>query len=587
MRDHSAEVTSASRLTRLAIGTGGALLVVAAVSWPLLFSSATFNNDWLTHLWYMWHESLTIRDRHAPSLFLSYSRGVFYPLYAFYGGTLYALVGTLSLALGNAPLETYILTYLLGFTAAYGGWYWISRIFGVRGWQAHVPGIVFITSASYLTTIYALGDWPEFVAVSMMPLMIASGLSVLRAPRLRLGPAIALTASSVVFFGSHLLTMIWGSTSLAVVAVALLICVPGIRRGATRAGVSRVAALMIPSLLLSAWSLLPTLAYESHTLIAHTYPHFRVLLRQTMFTVAARNLFTLSRQPAPGSIVCLSLPILAVAWVLASIVMLAWSGRRGTSMRVLLVITGATIALTVLMTHAGLILALPRVYATLQFSFRLESFVLLGISGAMVAVLAAVQSADAHLRLWTWLLAPLAVVSVIGAVEQTREHPQGKSRSTALASFLTPPPTYLGQLDYLDRQLPIYEQQLPVVRFPPSMPMNTGRAATVVQVPPNRLVATNIRGGPDLVHVTGAKIVGLYPQTGDVLEVEPASFASPSASAGNVSESGRTATISVGPADHLPIVMGRVISLIALIMIAGLLGFIAVRAVRLKRAGES
>ena len=42
-------------------------------------------------------------------------------------------------------------------------------------------------------------------------------------------------------------------------------------------------------------------------------------------------------------------------------------------------------ALGVAMTHAGLILALPRMYATLQFSFRLESFVLLGVSAAIVA----------------------------------------------------------------------------------------------------------------------------------------------------------------------------------------------------------
>ncbi len=139
-----------------------ALVVIAAGSWPLLFSDATFNTDWLNHLWYMWHQSVAIRELHAPSFFLNYSRGVFYPLYAFYGGTLYALVGTLSLVLGEAPLQAYVLTYLLGFAAAYGGWYWTARVFGVRGWRAHVPGLVFVTSSYYLTMIYAVGDWPEF-----------------------------------------------------------------------------------------------------------------------------------------------------------------------------------------------------------------------------------------------------------------------------------------------------------------------------------------------------------------------------------------------------------------------------------------
>jgi hypothetical protein len=561
--------------------------VLAAVSWPLLLSNATFNNDWLNHLWYMWHQSLAIRGDLAPSLFLNYSRGVFYPLYAFYGGTLYALVGTLSLLLGDAPLDTYILTYLLGFIAAYCGWCWTSRIFGVRGWLAHIPGLLFITSASYLTMIYALGDWPEFLAVSMMPLMIAAGLSVLRAPRLRFGPALALILSSVVFFGSHLLTVIWGSTCLTIVAAAFVACVPGVRRGVTRAGVLRVAALMVPALLLSAWFLLPTLAYESHTLIATAYPHYRALLRQTSYIVAARNLFTFSRAPASGSIVPAALPVLAIVWVLVSAAMLAWTRRRGTWMRVLLVIVAATAVLMVLMTHAGLILALPRVYAALQFSFRLESFVLLGLSGAILAVLVIARDSSPRLRRWTWLLAPIAAVSVIGALEQTGAHPPGKSRATALASYLTPPPEHLGQLDYVDARLPVDEAQLPLVEFPLSTVASDGHASATVHLPRDRLVATNIRGGPELVRVTGARIVGVGMGTDDVLEVTAGTSASQSGSAAGASAPARTATISVGPAEPLPVLAGRAISLIAAVVLLAELASIAARAARFRRAGES
>jgi hypothetical protein len=556
-------------LGRFAAGGGGALIVLAAVAWPLVFSSATFNNDWLNHLWYMWHQSLAIREDHAPSLFLDYSGGILYPLYAFYGGTLYALVGTLSLVLGDAPLQTYVLSYLLGFAAAYGGWYWTARMFGVRGWRAHMPGLVFITSASYLTMIYALGDWPEFIAVSMMPLMIAAGLSVLRAPGLRFGPALALTGSSVVFFGSHLLTIVWGSTILAVMIVAILVGAPGARRGVRRAGVLRVAMLVIPTVMVSAWFLLPTAAYEAHTLVAHAYPHARALLRELMYTVAARNLFTLTRAPSPGTIVSLALPILAVAWVLASIAMLAWRRRGGTWMRALLITATATVALAVVMTHAGLILALPRMYATLQFSFRLESFVLLGISGAMVIVLVMAQDGDARLRRWTWLLAPIAVISVVGAAQQSGAHPQGKNRSTAL-TYLTPLPERFGQFDYLYYPLAEYKEALPLVSFPLST-ITSGGASEVVQVPSNRLVATNIRGGPDLVHVTGAAIVGVDSHLDDVLEL-PATSVSHGAPPA-------PATISAGPAEPAPVIAGRVISLIALAVLAGELGLLAVRGV--------
>jgi hypothetical protein len=553
------------------------------VSWPLLFSNSTFNKDWLNHLWYMWHQSIAIRELHEPSLFLSYSRGIFYPIYGFYGGTLYVLAGTLSLALGNSPLQTYIITYLLGFAAAYGGWYWLSRSFGVHGWRAHMPGIVFVTSASYLTTVYALGDWPEFAAVSVLPLMIAAGLSVLRAPQLRFGPALALAASSVLFFGSHLITLVWGASVLAIFGIALLTCVPASRRGVTRTGVARVAAIMVPSLLVSAWFLLPTAAYESHTLISHTYPHFRVLLRETMFTVSAAGLFTLSRAPTAGSIVSLALPILAIAWVLVSIAMLTWGGSRGTWTRVAILSALASGALGVLMTHAGLILALPRIYSTLQFGFRIESFVLLGISGAVLAILVAVADAGPRMRFWTWLLAPIAVVSVIGAVEQTSSHPQGTSRATALASFLTPIHEYLGQLDYVDAQMPFNATQRPLVEFPISRAIEAGRVSVVVPVPRDRLIATNIRGGPELVKVTGARIVGRNADTDDVLEVtspRSASVGSPGAGAGLAR---RSAVVTVERATGFPVAGGRAISAIALIALAGELGLLAALGIRRAR----
>jgi hypothetical protein len=160
---------------------GAALLLIGALSRPLVFSGSYFGDVWLEHLWFLWQQSLAIRADHVPSLFVNYAYGVYYPHYAFYGGTLYALTGTLSLLLGNAPLETYILTYLLAFAAAYGGWYWLARQAGVGRWRAHAPGVVFITASYYLTLIYERGDWPELVGVSVIPLMVASGLSVLRA----------------------------------------------------------------------------------------------------------------------------------------------------------------------------------------------------------------------------------------------------------------------------------------------------------------------------------------------------------------------------------------------------------------------
>jgi hypothetical protein len=549
--------------TSAALGVCASALLLGALAWPLLFTGATFNDDWLNHLWYMWHQSLAIRSEHHPSLFLSYSGGVLYPFYAFYGATLYATAGALSLALGNAPLQTYVLTYMIGFAAAYGGWYWMARTFGLTGWPAHLPGVVFVTSAYYLTMVYGLGDWPEFLAVSAVPPTIASALSVLRAPRLRAAPALALVASTVLFCGSHLLTAIWGATLLALLAGAIVLCVPGARRGVTRAGARRLFALAVPAALVNAWFLLPAAAYESRTAVAHSYPHFRELLRSTMYTVAARHLFTLSRAKASGTVVTVALPVLAIAWVIASIAILLAARQRGTWMRLLLLLSAATAALLVLMTHAGLLLALPRAYSILQFGFRIEIFALMCLSGALLAALVLLGRGGGRMRLWRGLLIPIALVSIAGALAQVGGYTPGPARAGALRSYLTPPtPEREGLLGYVDDELPTLRRKLPLLRLPPG---GVGEhAAGVARLGGGRLLDTNIRSLPGLVHVDGGRIVATDARANDVLEVPSA----PRSRRGPHGAASRTARIAVGPSDDAPVLAGRLLSALALLALA-------------------
>ena len=544
---------------------GAPLLLIGVLAWPLVFTDATFNADWVNHFWYMWHQSSAIRTGHTPSLFLNYSGGVFYPWYAFYGGTLYAATGALSLALGNAPLEAYVGTYLLGFAAAYGGWYWLARMFAIGGWSAHMPGLIFVTSGSYLTMVYGLGDWPEFLAVSAMPLMIASGLSLLRAPRLTIWPAIALIGSGIVFFGSHLLTAIWGGTLLLLLALVTLICIPETRRNLTPAGTIRVLRLLLPALLVNSWFLLPAAAYESQTVIAHSYPHFRELLKAKMFTVSARYLFTLSRARISGTILTLALPVLALAWTLASIAISLATGRRGLWMRVLLLLTGATALLLVLMTHAALILMLPRVYSTLQFSFRLESYVLMGVSGMLLAALVLTGERGRPLLGWRRLLIPVAVIAVIGAMAQVDAHPKGGgTRAGVLKTYRSPPYAQEGLLDYVDDQLPIIRRRLPQANFQPST-VSGDRTVEVTRVGHRRLLDTNIRSIPDLLQIAGARIVATDAHADDILEVDR-------------DPGPRTPVrIALAPSQSLPVTAGRLLTLAALLTLAVELALIAIR----------
>jgi hypothetical protein len=566
-----------------ALCLGLPVLLIGLLAWPLLFTNDSLSGDWLHSLTLIWSQSQEIQGSHHPSLYYNYSHAVLYPQFAFYGATIYAITGTLSLLIGGAPIAAYVLTYLLGFAAAYGGWYWLARMAGLGRWLAQAPGAIFITSGYYITLIYGRGDWPELVAVSTMPILIASSLSVLRADRLRFWPALALVASAIIFFGSHDLTVIWGSTVLVLLCVTILACAPEARRLLRLRRIVRVAGLIVPALLVNAWFLLPTIAYESHTDISHRYLEWRLTLSEFMPVVSASNLFALGRVSAdpPNDAFVVALPVLVIAWILVGAVMLLRRGSGGAWARLLLVFAGWTALVAVVMTHAPLILALPRPYAILQFSYRLDSYVLLGISAAVLAVLVLAQKKARRPSILIWALGPLLVLAVAGAVGQAGASPgYGVSRQAAVKPSSKPGPREPGWHDYVDADLPLLPHYVgaPEIDFSVDS-LRDDRASAVVHLQPGQTIYTNIGGGPELVSVTGAKIVGIDPEGNDVLEVGPSTGESAGGSASRGAPLPRE-VLAVGPASGLPIVLGRLLSFAAIAILAAELTALAIRRAR-------
>jgi hypothetical protein len=544
-------------LARVLLAVTPPLALIAVLTRPIVFQGS-FNADGLNDLWFMWHQSLSIRSNHMPSLFLDHTETVFYPLFAFYGGTIFALGGILSLALGNAPLQAYTLTYVMAFAASYGGLYWIGRTMGLGRLAANVPSLVFVSSAYYLTLIYARGDWPEFVGVSAIPLMVAAGISVVRSKRPGVWAMVALAGSSIVFFGSHDLTILWGSTILALTGLLAMVCLPAARRSIARRGLISACGVVLLALLVNAWYLLPTLVYASHTEIGGRDEE--QTLRETMYLVSSAHLFTLSRASASprGALFALSLPILVMLWLLASVAILLWTGSRGTWMRALLILTGVTTAAIVTMTHAGLVLALPGPYTHLQFAYRLESYVLLGLSGAVLAVLVLIRRGAHVPSLWVWALAPILAVSTIGAIQQVDAYPRGGDSQLVLGSYDTPPRSLEGQDDYHDAYLPFLRLgKLPLLYISPAQ-IHADHFSTTVHVRRGQLLETNISANPDLLQVSGASVVGNDERAHAVLQVG-AGTAAEAANAPTAPVA--TETISLRSADHLPIAMGRLLSL--------------------------
>jgi hypothetical protein len=558
-------------ITAPIVGTGAAVLGVAALlvllTWSLLTDASHLVADFAADTWMISHQAEALRHGTLPSLSLTTASAAFYPVYAFYGGTLFAFGGMIALLVGSAVAAQTIL-YLLALAAAYGGWLWLARMAGLRSWLAHAPAIVYLTAPYVLTNINVRQDLAEVVATSMIPLMVAAILSLLRADRLRAGPAAALAASTIFFGGSHNLTLLWGTTILAISSVIVAVAVPQARNLVTKRGTLRVLAIVIPAMAVNAWYLLPGLAYHADTVIANNIDEWRAVLRSPRAELAAQHLLGL-RHPGglPRSELSTTLPVLAIAWVaLAALVSASW---RGVWARMLTVLMLLTVAVLAVMVNPHWILSLPDPWIMIQFSFRLETFVLFGISGVVLIVLRILDH-DAHRWLITLLL-PILMLSVISAAVLRPHIPRSSYRPTTnIDKFAA-----AGIGDYADgtlRQFPT-DQRKPVLRIERA-DLKQGRLVGNLPAQPGELIYTNVLTPSRMLHVEGAQVVGRWSQPwwsgwqdhwALVLKIDEG--ATPG-----------KAHVVIREARSLPIVGGRIISIL------GLLGLLA-NATVMARAG--
>ena len=95
-----------SRLpTGAVIDVAIATLAVLLIASPLLFTGDGFAPDFTNNIWMASYQHHVIAAHLHPTLFLHTQQGgVFYPLFAFYGGTLFALTGALAVVLGGSTI---------------------------------------------------------------------------------------------------------------------------------------------------------------------------------------------------------------------------------------------------------------------------------------------------------------------------------------------------------------------------------------------------------------------------------------------------------------------------------------------------
>jgi hypothetical protein len=555
----------------VALAIGGLLVLL---TWPLFTQADRLKGDSQTDAWLIMHQADSLRQGVFPSYFLHSLGGIFYPVFAFYGGTLFALAGAVSLVIGSAWTAQAIV-YVLALAAAYGGWVWLARLAGLRSWQVHAPAILYITAPYVITNVNVRQDLTESVATAVIPLLVASALSVLRADRLRAGPVAALAASTIVAGGSHNLTLLWGLTILVPAMLLLVIVVPETRRLATRRGLLRVLAVVVPAMAVNAWYLLPDLAYYSHTLIVGRIEEWKAGLRETGLAIDPKYLYSVSRTRAPDADFSLALPVFTMGWVALAAVVVVRRQWRDVWARVLVTISLVSIAVLVLMTHPHLLSVLPDQWQMIQFSFRLETFVLYGIGGGVIAALVLVNRSP-H-RWVSLLLLPAMAYSVVGAVGQVRDVPRGPAPLLFTIDNLYP----FSTGDFADASEKTLNPSVPPKVYT-RQDVHRDRFAATVKARPGEVIYTDLMTSPQLIDVDGARVVGRWAVGPSGPAVQPRWYLAlridDDATPGK-------ARIVVREARTLPIVGGRIISLLGLLGLAAIAAVIARAGLRRRREG--
>jgi hypothetical protein len=543
----------------------GAILCLLA---PILFTDRTFATDWGNHYWLIYMQGLNIGALHEPSIYLQSTLGAFYPYYAFYGGTFYAASGLVAKVF-NAELAV-LLSYAGAIAANYLGWTWMARMAGVRSWRAQLPGLIAVTAPLAVSNLYGRGGIPEVVATSMLPLVAAAAISLVREPRLRLRDAAALVAGLVFLTGTHALSMIWGITFLGLLALVLAACHSSfIKQRAMR--LLGMAWLVVLAGCINAWMLGPLILYHSRTLENEPDP-----LSQQAYTSAENLLRILRDAPDPYSFVRAdvnaALPVLALLWTLVAGIVF-WRLLQPRSRALALSLTAVLGVLVLLILDWSLIMDLPEFLQYIQFPYRLLTYADFCVVGLVTLILAAVERrGDSSASVAA--VAALAAIAVFNLAISVQQNFQVRSwltgRDEAVASTIQPPPSWYAIVQFGDGEAPVVQPTLPQ---PLNVPIEEGvRDSYAVEYPagPAGTAQTNIDTGPYLVDVNGATPVGRS-EAGQMVVRLPASR--------------QPRTVVVSSKDSGAVVVGRWISILALV--GSLIGVLTILWMRRRRGSQS
>jgi hypothetical protein len=568
----------------------GALIAVLVLMAPMIFSGSTFGGDWPTHLWLVQMQARNIEALGHPSLFVQSTLGAFEPWYAFYGGTLYSLAGAGAVLSGGHTLAVYILSWAMVMAMAYGGFLWLSRQAGLRGWSAHIPGLLLISSAYYLTDLYARGAWAETVATSSIPLLVAAGLALLRAEAWRPGPVLAFVLAVVLFTGSHNITLLYGTLFVVLLCLTATFAVgrealPPARR------VLGLVALGLLATGVNLWFLLPDVVFQGKTSISHSFANSPSLAGGTPPSLVLDPIRHSKVENFPT--LDMQVPTLALIWALATLA-LCWRSLGAVWRRLTVALIVTCLPFLALLLDHSLWYDVPRILWSIQFPYRLLSYIDYCFAGVvMVAIVAIVGQRRGELRRRATTALVLigivfAAVEGVQAINQEWSGPSSLHSRSEIFPGGSKLPGYwirfVTYLQYQDVSLPVVNATIPEI---PGLTVYNGEGANVVPVPvtptpksgygvsftlaKSGTVTTNVISGPYLVAVHGAKFVGRTPYSELIMSVKK-----------NPNGPNR---VTFSTARSWPIVLGEWATVLCVLALVTLLALLSLRWVRGRRSG--
>jgi hypothetical protein len=358
-----------------------------------------------------------------------------------------------------------------------------------------------------------------------LPLVLAASLRLVRG-RLSVGPVACLVAASAVLSGSHNITLLWAST-LAVLALACYWLLSGRSRELPWRRMAAVASLIALGVGLNGWFLLPDLSYAHDTIVSSERVAWSVTAFFNTFGVIFDPLRMVPSESGTPALY-VQAPVLALVWGLLALP-LAWRYRRlraGVA-TTLIVLAG----LLVLIMSSGAWSLLPTLFQRAQFAHRLQTYVALACAGlVLVGALALTRRAqsgratrsDRPLALGLGLAVAFGValcawqlwVPNTQGFRKSQTEPYFWKFSSNRGDALRGPPTllpltwYAEKKDYGDRSLPVLATTAQFM-FDPTLVEDNRLAGSVLFPAGLQPFATNIAGGPYLVHVGGGvRVVG-------------------------------------------------------------------------------